>query len=932
MPHFITKIKRIPIEDIINKYTTSEIIDDGSWKILSPCPRCRHQDCCKINLDNNTLTCFSEGKHYLSPIKVVMWLMDLEYKDAVIKLAEDFQISLSADWEKEMTLYLKRKRRYAAFTAFAEECHSRLSAEDRHYWISRGFSDDTIDKVQIGKCRRDRSTIEALIKKGFSEDELAEFGLVVTGRNGEFIEYYANSFPDIPYYTLPNWNGSQVIDIQGRCSVKSEDFPKYLNTKGTVGALYNPSALKEEMVFIAEGVPDTLSLLQMGFSACGAYGAGNVKDEWIPSLQSRQIVYIAFDRDKAGIENAYKLARSIGETAKIISLTEGKDINELLVKHGTEKASEIIKELMRQAKTALEMDIDALPSHVGEIKNEQMKDIAFQILDLLAFRQPHYLERLRRHLGVDKKVIADTLRDCKPAWNEARKQGKNAKEPQPVENVLLISDPLYIRLSQSFALNKAFYAQEFLANTKCNGNSYPKRTIHIVTSDRQLLSIPKKVSDDPAEVVQWEVAGERLMLRRPLTNATRRWSKTGTRFSVDRFLNSEEDQVNIVDLYKQIEAVYRRYYYTEEQGDYVILTLFTIFTYYFEIYDVVPYLYLNGQPETGKTTICVLMQNLAFNGDLVSNISTAALFREAEQKQPTFILDEQEGIASRKANDDKSDYLSIMKDAYKRTGTVKRQSIADSSITEEFMVFNPMIIANVMGLEDIVKTRTISISTKAAPSQATSGIETLRSSSKSFLEEAGLIRDQIYCWVMQNHEELRKLLKVDIKNILNNRAEELFQPMFALASLIDASDKANGLKLIEQLQACLPNKLMRRDSVRTRDMKELLRDACLELLASEGIREAGHDGVWISGLAIFDKLVELNGQYMTFMTAGWIGEKITEANFMIDINDKRRGRITTVERDPRTNLPTNSGTQVDRKVTQYYLRYERIARQSNDAN
>lgn len=932
MSDYFNNLREIPVELIITKYSESEVDDEGTWQPVEPCPKCGHEGCCKINTDNNTLACWSEcHKGYLDPVKTVEWLFEMDKKEAIMKLAQDFQITLPDEWEKDLNEYSHHQRRNLAFTAFAEECHEHLQEEHRQYWRNRGFSDETINAIKIGYCPGDGTVIKALQGKGFTLDELKDFGLADFAER-EYFHWTFNG-TEVWYYTLPNWNGKRVIDIQGRLALAEPSTLgsgyKYKTAKGTVETLYNPRVLKEDAVFLAEGVPDTLSLIQMGFNACGAYGVGGVKDEWIPLLSAKKRVYIVFDSDQAGKDSAYKLARKIGDNAKIVTISGAKDVNELLVKHGTEQGRNVLTELIDQSRTALEIDIDALPTQQGEVDDTSMHDIAFRIFELPPLRLSYYKEQLKNHFGETKKNIDDVIRYYRQQWHGHSPKSQNPVATLPAQ-ILFVEDPSYVRLAQSFSLGKVFYAQEFQATNGQEGSQYRKKVIQVVSSDRTLLPIPVKASNDPNEIVVWNVGDQQLMLRRELNNATRRWSKTGTPWSIDLYLKGEEEQVSITNLYRQVEHMFRSYYYTVEDYDYAILSLFTIFTHYYEMYDAVPYLYLNGQPETGKSTLCILLQHLAFNGDMVSNISAAALFREAEQKQLTLILDEQEGIASRRANEDKGDYLSVIKDAYKRTGTIKRQSPADSSITEEFMVFSPLVIANVLGLEDILKTRTIGIATKAAPPQATSHLQNLRPSSQTFQAEAQIIRDQCYCWVMQNHEELRRLPEMNFSNIISNRAEELFQPLFALAAMIDDSDGSDGLNLTEKLTESLPNKLFKRNSVRTRDTMELLRDACLELLAEKGVTDASHEGKWISGLDILDKLVEFNdGRHDDYMTSRWIGEKITDASFIATEHDKERREITTLQRNPNTQLPIINAAPpetVTRKIMHYFLRYERVAR------
>jgi len=926
--HFMKHISGIPVQDIIEKYCNDRVCieEEGSYVKINPCPKCGHNDCCKVNLDNNTLACWSERKYYLNPLKVMDWLFALDTRDATIKLAEDFDVPLPDDFEEYLGEYIKEKRKQDLVMRFAEECHKLMTPEDYQYWQEqRGLTEEIINKYLIGVCPGDGRIYNLLLQEGFTADELEQSNLF-KGTNEHFCSWRGGRC--YSYYTLPNWNKGVIIDIQGRFrgdDYKVFEFPKYKNLPGRVEQLYNPEALDllEDTVFLAEGIPDALSLMQMGFNATCSYGVGGVKDEWLYIFKKKKAVYIIFDSDDAGRNSAFELARKIGEPAKIINLPEVKDVNELLAKYDTEKGKEVIEGLMQEAKTALEISIGSLPDKFEQVDSDAMKDIAFSILDLPPYKQEYYRQLLVEHCNCPKRVIEDTIRFYKEEWSAAREaQSSNGDSPE-VESIVFKADPMLVRLGQCFALNKVFYAQEFIVDTVSGDTKYQKFATRVITSDREVLLPPTPKTKDSREIVSWDVGNEKLLLRRPLINATRRWSKNGTPFSIDVFLAGKEKEVLTVTLFKRIRGIFRRYFYTPEKYDHDILALFTMFTYYFELYDAVPYIYLNGPAESGKTTVSILLQNLAFNGDLVSNISTSSLFRECEQKQPVLILDEQEDISNNKAHEEKGDYMAIVKDAYKRTGTIKRQSTKDYAITEEFQVYNPLVIANVKGLESILKSRVIQITTRKAPNREISGITPLKQSDPEFIKEVQLIRDMLYCWVMQKHEDLRELPNLKVSDAVSNRAEELFQPILALATYIEVSDETNKLQLVSQLNKCLPSKLMKRSAHRTKDPVELLRESCLQALADENVTKSGQ-AVWVPSITIFDKLVEINGQHQGYMTLQWIGDKITSAGWILSDRDKQRRIFRTVKRDKKTNLPLNGQLEEteERKCQHYFLRYD----------
>jgi len=917
---FLNEINKIDLVKVLEKYVGEDefqVIPEGLYLIINPCPRCGHNDCCKINTANNTLACWGKCKaYYQDTVKTLCWLLGLSRKESIMKLVVDFNLKLPQDFKKEIAIYQMKLERREALTRFVELCHQRLTKEYRDYWKKRGLSEDIIDKFKLGICPGDGSIISQMLKEGFLGEDLKCYGLV-----GHGVEHFSGKHAGkyIPYFTLPNWYKEQVVGIQGRiCNLEGKDIPlkKYKNPPGDIEELFNPEALREEVVYVTEGIPDALSLIQMGYPTVCGYGAGGIKEHWLPRFVAKKGVYIVFDSDEVGRDQAYELSRKIGETARVISLNGVKDVNELLVQHGTEQARKVIEQLTQEAKTALQIDIDNLPAERQKIDEQVMKKIIFKILDLSPIYRVAYIELLKAHLCCSKKDIEDTLRYYKEEW-ERKSVLKETEEKKG--NLVFEADPQYVRLAQCFANGKVYMAQTFQEERGKGNSTYRARAIRVLTSEHTCLIPPEKVSNDIDEIISWKTDGNELLLKRPLTSAEKRWSKTGSPYSINRFLEGSEEKVSIVSLYKQIEDIFRKFYFTKEGYDYIFLSLFTMLTYYYELYDSVPYLYFNGEPESGKTTLCLLLQSLAFNGDLVSSISTSSLFREAETKQLTLILDEQEGIASKRAAEEKGEYIALLKDAYKRTGTVKRQSSSNYEITEEFQVFSPLVIANVYGLESILRTRVIQINTEPAPKEAVKDLSPLRPSAPEFIKEVQFIRDQLYCWVMQSHLDLRELVHFEMKDEVNNRAAELFSPIFALATYIELSG-GKEFKLLERLHNGLPSKLMKRSSFKTKDPVQLLKEACRSLLLEQD-PEKKENGVWISTLDIFDRFVELNGQYQNYMTLQWIGDKIISSGLLTNKNDRDRKERKTYIRDPKTNLVKDYCLEEKKKVTLYFLRH-----------
>lgn len=915
----IEQLNKLDVTEVIGKICGDKvtIVQQGNYITVNPCPKCGHNDCCKVNADNNTTVCFSEcNRKYMDTIHTTQWLLDSDEKEAVMWLAENFDVELPEEFEQVMEKLQKEKRILLLMKRFAEFSHQDMTPSERKYWTDRGLSDETIDNWMIGICRYDSTLYDRLVAEGFAEEELKGSGLF--NRN---IPYFAMTTgrETFSYYTLPNISKGNIIDIQGRLATVTDnkEIPRYRTMTGKVESFFNPDALRENTIFIAEGIPDTLSLIQMGFPAVGAYGAGSVKDEWLPLLRKDKRVFIVFDNDDAGRKSAYKLAKSVGATARIVTLPEEvNDVNELLVCLGTDDAKVRIAEAASIAMTYLQMDMQKLPKDNNQCTEAQIQYLVSEINKVPLIYRDDYITELVKYFGKGKKHVDALIKHYGGTKDSSEKTGP--------AKILMVKDPRSYRLAQCFVDGKAYFAQDFIMEKPTEKGVRRYYTCRVMSSERKRLAppVPPEHDECQEDLIEWVDGDTKILLKRPLSKSTKRWTKTGTLYSIDQFLEGKEPKINALELYKDIEATFRKYYYTNEVYDYAILTLFTMFTYYYEAYDAVPYLYLNGPAGSGKTSICQLLKELCFNGELVNNISTASLYRQSEQLQMTLILDEQEGIASKKANEDKGDYLSVIKDAYKRTGSVVRQKPGDPAITEEFNVFSPIVIANIFGLESVVRTRTVQISTKHAPAEAVKNLSSLSPTDPDFIAEMELLRDKLYCWVMQNHKDLVQLPTFDIRKVLQNRAMEIFQPIMALAAYADSFDDAKSNSISKSISESIDSKLLKRDLDKSRDTNELLREACLMVLKKKGIDKKGQSAK-VDVYSILDAVVELNGTKEDYMKLTWIGDRIVSNGWIKSKEDRKRPFIETMRRSPITGLVIpNSQDIVKIRATCYNLRYD----------
>jgi hypothetical protein len=153
--------------------------------------------------------------------------------------------------------------------------------------------------------------ITILLKsKQFSKDDLQLAGLL----NGKGKSIFQGSRIFYPVIV----RNRVVYGVFGQYQEDKKDDRKYVNLcSGPLGIgskqfLYNQDAVhRQDEVFICEGIPDTLSALQLGLNACGFLGIGNLPD--LGLFRQVQNVYLIphNDDDEQGYWAAVEAAMEI---------------------------------------------------------------------------------------------------------------------------------------------------------------------------------------------------------------------------------------------------------------------------------------------------------------------------------------------------------------------------------------------------------------------------------------------------------------------------------------------------------------------------------------------------------------------------------------------------------------------------------------------
>lgn len=281
---------------------------------------------------------------------VIQFVMDIEHMDfqeAVSYLAEQLHMPLpemknDPDYEKRRSL---KERIYLANQAAARLYHQNLWEEQGkpilQYVKDRGLTDAVIRRFGIGAAVGDLRLGEALVKEGFTQDELLAAGLIRRREQRTHDMFFNRAiFPIIDAY-------GNVLGFGGRAMGDAQ--PKYLNTSDTpaFNKRYNVFAanlLRREKglkrVILVEGYMDVVALSQ--FSVAGAAATlGTALTPEQARLLSRFApeVHLCYDGDSAG-QNAILRGLDVLDEqqvkTRVLAIPGGLDPDEYIRQKGVE--------------------------------------------------------------------------------------------------------------------------------------------------------------------------------------------------------------------------------------------------------------------------------------------------------------------------------------------------------------------------------------------------------------------------------------------------------------------------------------------------------------------------------------------------------------------------------------------------------------------
>ncbi len=247
---------------------------------------------------------------------------------------------------------------------------------------------------------------------------------------------------------------------------------------------------------------------------------------------------------------------------------------------------------------------------------------------------------------------------------------------------------------------------------------------------------------------------------------------------------NEVDGLHLLD---EISKTIRRYVILPEGAE-TALSLWVLFAWTHDAFQISPLLdFRSPIKRCGKSTGLKVVKRLVPKPLAATNVSTPSLFRGIEAFNPTLLIDEVDTFLNRDQETN-----GILNGGHERDGAFVLRCEGENHEPRLFSVWCPKLLSGIGRRKDTLEDRSISIPMKRkAPGQKVEKIPI--NSGGEFLT----LRRKMARWSEDHIEELREA-NPDIPGTLNDRAQDNWWPLFAIADLCgkEWSEKAREVALI----------------------------------------------------------------------------------------------------------------------------------------
>ena len=342
-------------------------------------------------------------------IKFVMEYEKLSYPETLEKLASMHNVSLeydnTNDQKKQDTKVLEEVNKYYQKLFVNNETTKK-------YIQSRGISEFSIEKFEIGYAPASSDTINFLKNNYYNLADAKELGIIDTGQSGLYSRFIERI--TFPIYSI----SGKIVGFGGRTITGHN--AKYVNSPQT--KIFNKSKLlygynlakeniyKKNRIIVTEGYLDVIMLHQAGFNtAVATLGTALTKDHLPLLRRGEPKIIVAYDGDNAGLNAAFKASVMLSQgefEGGVIIFAEGMDPADM-VKDGK---IEELNRIFANPQSFISYAIDHIIAKYDINNPSQKQKALFESNDYLKSLGMIYQDEYKRYIAQRLNVREDLVK------------------------------------------------------------------------------------------------------------------------------------------------------------------------------------------------------------------------------------------------------------------------------------------------------------------------------------------------------------------------------------------------------------------------------------------------------------------------------------------------------------------------------------------
>jgi len=369
-----------------------------------------------VSQEKQIFKCFGCGEAG-NVITFLMKTRKLSFLDSLKLLGDRANIDIDFLEEKSSTRD-RYEKLYLLNVDTAKYFHNNLvkNKSSMSYFLNRGITEKLIRNFGLGYSNDSwNSLLNYLKKKGYSELDILNAGLIIKSPKGTFYDRFRNRvmFPVFDYK-------GRVIGFGGR--VLDDTKPKYLNSPETqvfkkginlYGLNFTVKNISEEFIIIVEGYMDCIALHQYGITNTVA-SLGTALTINQAKLIKRYVdkVIIAYDADIAGqmaTLRGLEILKQAGLDVRVLTVPQGKDPDEFIRNNGREA----FVKLLSEALPLIDYRIKRVRESI-DIKNpdnlvQYVEKALLILLDLDSVERDVYIKKISEETNIKDQALYDML-------------------------------------------------------------------------------------------------------------------------------------------------------------------------------------------------------------------------------------------------------------------------------------------------------------------------------------------------------------------------------------------------------------------------------------------------------------------------------------------------------------------------------------------